>query len=162
MAGSGGSDLKLFAVIALAAVVLVGVGAVVFLPMGQEAVTFMAQGIGLKEATLWGFGVTVALFVLFAVVSVGVVGLIVLYHGRAGRSLYLSIALGLLLGGAIGNMIDRLRLGYVVDWVDIGLGDLRFWTFNVADSAISLAIVMLVAMAIFPALTGSTQAEADA
>ena len=69
MAGSGGSDLKLFAVIALAAVVLVGVGAVVFLPMGREAVTFMAQGIGLKEATLWGFGVTVALFVLFAVVS---------------------------------------------------------------------------------------------
>lgn len=100
--------------------------------------------------------------IVFAVVSVGVIGLIVLYHGRAGRSLYLSIALGLLLGGAVGNMIDRLRLGYVVDWVDIGLGDLRFWTFNVADSAISLAIVMLVAMAIFPALTGSSQGEAHA
>ncbi len=100
--------------------------------------------------------------ILFALVSVGVVGLIVLYHGRAGRSLYLSVALGLLLGGAIGNMIDRLRLGYVVDWVDIGLGDLRFWTFNVADSAISLAIVMLLAMAIFPALTGSSHGEADA
>jgi signal peptidase II len=100
--------------------------------------------------------------ILFAVVSVGVICLIVLYHGRAGRSLYLSIALGLLLGGAIGNMIDRLRLGYVVDWVDIGLGGLRFWTFNVADSAITLAIIMLVAMAIFPALTGSTQDEAHA
>lgn len=95
--------------------------------------------------------------ILFALVSIGVIGLIVLYHGRAGRSLYLSIALGLLLGGAIGNMIDRLRLGYVVDWVDIGLGSLRFWTFNVADSAISLAIVMLVGLALFPALAGGSR-----
>lgn len=95
--------------------------------------------------------------ILFALVSIGVIGLIVLYHGRAGRSLYLSIALGLLLGGAIGNMIDRLRLGYVVDWVDVGLGSLRFWTFNVADSAISLAIVMLVGLALFPALAGGAR-----
>ena len=59
-------------------------------------------------------------------------------------------------------MIDRFRLGFVVDWVDIGLGDLRFWTFNVADSAISLAILMLLAMAIFPALAGTGHGEADA
>jgi signal peptidase II len=100
--------------------------------------------------------------ILFAIISIGVLGLIVVYHGRAGRSLYLSVALGLLLGGAIGNMIDRFRLGFVVDWVDIGLGDLRFWTFNVADSAISLAIVMLLAMAIFPALAGTGRGDADA
>ncbi len=100
--------------------------------------------------------------ILFALVSIGVIGLIVLYHGRAGRSLYLSVALGLLLGGAIGNMIDRLRLGYVVDWVDIGLGSLRFWTFNVADSAISLAIVMLVGLALFPALAGGARARGAA
>jgi signal peptidase II len=100
--------------------------------------------------------------ILFAVVSIAVIGLIVLYHARSGRSLYLSLALGLLLGGAIGNMIDRLRFGYVVDWVDIGIGGLRFWTFNVADSAISLAIVMLVGMAVFPALAGSSRGEADA
>jgi signal peptidase II len=100
--------------------------------------------------------------ILFALVSIGVIGLIVLYHGRAGRSLYLSIALGLLLGGAIGNMIDRFRLGYVVDWVDIGLGSLRFWTFNVADSAISLAIVMLVGLALFPALAGGARERGGA
>jgi hypothetical protein len=64
-----GSDLKLFALIAVAAVVLVGLGVVFLLPLGQEAVAFMDQGIGLKEATLWGFGTTVALFVLFAMVS---------------------------------------------------------------------------------------------
>ena len=74
---------------------------------------------------------------LFGLVSIGVIALIVWYHGSSGRNTLLSIALGLLLGGAIGNMVDRLRLGYVVDWVDIGIGDWRFYTFNVADSAIS-------------------------
>ena len=64
----------------------------------------------------------------------------------------MSIALGFLLGGAIGNLIDRLRLGYVVDFVDIGIGNLRFYTFNVADSAISTAIVLLVAVAVVPGL----------
>ena len=88
----------------------------------------------------------------FGIVSLGVAGLIVAYHGRAGRSYYLSIALGLLLGGAIGNLIDRLRIGYVVDFVDIGIGDLRFFTFNVADAAISTAIVMIVGAALFPSL----------
>ena len=90
--------------------------------------------------------------ILFGIVSVGVIGLIVAYHSRSGRSLSLSLALGLLLGGAVGNMIDRLRLGYVVDFVDIGIGDLRFFTFNVADSAISAAILLLVGLALFPAL----------
>ena len=47
-------------------------------------------------------------------------------------------------------MIDRLRLGYVVDFVDIGIGDLRFYTFNVADSAISLAIVLLIGAGALP------------
>jgi len=100
--------------------------------------------------------------ILFALISIGVLGLIVVYHGRSGRSLYLSIALGLLLGGAIGNMIDRFRHGFVVDWVDVGLGSLRFWTFNVADSAITIAILMLLAMALFPSLVGAGRGEADA
>jgi signal peptidase II len=90
---------------------------------------------------------------LFGILSMGVIGVIVGYHARADRSRYLSIALGLLLGGAIGNLIDRLRLGYVVDFVDVGIGNLRFYTFNVADAAISTAIVLLVALAVFPSLS---------
>ena len=90
--------------------------------------------------------------VLFGVISVAVVGLIVAYHARAGRSPYLSLALGLLLGGALGNMTDRLRLGYVVDFVDAGIGSLRWYTFNVADAAISVAILMLIALAVRPSL----------
>ena len=88
--------------------------------------------------------------IVFGLLSIVVIGLIVGYHARSGRSRYMSIALGFLLGGALGNLVDRLRLGYVVDFVDIGIGDLRFYTFNVADSAISTAIVLLVAVAVLP------------
>lgn len=90
--------------------------------------------------------------ILFGLISLVVIALIVGYHARSGRSLYLSLALGFLLGGAVGNMIDRLRLGYVVDFVDIGIGTLRFYTFNLADTGISAAIVMLVGLAIFPGI----------
>ena len=87
---------------------------------------------------------------LFALVSIGVVALIVWYHRSSGRNTWLSVALGLLLGGALGNMIDRFRFGYVTDWVDVGLGDLRFYTFNVADAAISCAILLLILLALWP------------
>lgn len=93
---------------------------------------------------------------LFGLVSIGVVGLIVWYHASSGRNALLSLALGLLLGGAIGNMIDRFRVGYVVDWVDIGIGDLRFYTFNVADSAITGAILLLLLLALLPNLAGQS------
>ena len=99
--------------------------------------------------------------VIFGIFSLAVIGLIVAYHGRSGRSLYLSIALGLLLGGALGNVTDRLRLGYVVDFVDIGIGDFRWYTFNVADAAISLAIVMLIGAAFIPALGRMLEPERE-
>ena len=88
----------------------------------------------------------------FAVVSLVVVALIVAYHARSGRNTYLSVTLGLLLGGALGNLIDRLRLGYVVDFVDAGIGALRWYTFNVADTAISFAILLLLAASIWPSV----------
>ena len=99
--------------------------------------------------------------VIFGIVSLAVIGLIVAYHGRAGRSAYLSVALGLLLGGALGNVTDRLRLGYVVDFVDIGIGSFRWYTFNVADAAISLAIVMLIGAAFIPAIGRLVERQPD-
>ncbi len=87
---------------------------------------------------------------IFAVVSLGVTALIVVYHARAGRGIVTTIALGLLLGGAIGNLLDRLNHGYVVDWIDMGIGAIRFWTYNVADACITTAIILLLAMAVFP------------
>jgi signal peptidase II len=98
------------------------------------------------------FGLFHGQALVFALVSLVVVALIVLYHAKAGRSMYLSITLGLLLGGAIGNLIDRLRLGYVVDFVDAGVGALRWYTFNVADTGISFAILLLLAASLWPSV----------
>lgn len=88
----------------------------------------------------------------FAIVSMVVAGLIVAYHAKAGRGLLVTVALGLLLGGALGNLVDRLRYGSVIDFVDMGIGTWRFYTYNVADAAISTSIVLLVVMAVFPRL----------
>ncbi len=92
----------------------------------------------------------------FALISLVVVGFIVAYHARSG----LSITLGLLLGGALGNLIDRLRLGYVVDFVDAGIDGLRWYTFNVADAAISVAILLLLAASIWPSVAHRMPAHA--
>jgi signal peptidase II len=54
-------------------------------------------------------------------------------------------ALGLVLGGALGNIVDRIRHGYVTDFLDLHFGEFRpFLVFNVADAAISIAVVILL------------------
>lgn len=58
-------------------------------------------------------------------------------------------AIGLITGGAVGNnLIDRVRFGYVVDFIDIGLGRWRFFTFNIADTAITVGIGLLLLAAL--------------
>jgi signal peptidase II len=61
--------------------------------------------------------------------------------GATGRTL----GLALVTGGAVGNLLDRLRgtLG-VVDFIDVGIGETRFWTFNVADVSVSVGAVLLI------------------
>jgi len=61
-------------------------------------------------------------------------------HERLAR-----IGLALILGGAVGNLLDRLLLGSVVDFVDVVLGGWHFWAFNVADSAITLGVAAMLA-----------------
>jgi signal peptidase II len=89
---------------------------------------------------------------VFAALSVGVAILIVWYHSHAMRTngWLATVSLGLLLGGAIGNLIDRIRLGYVVDFADMGIGSLRFFNYNVADSAITVSLGLLILMAFWP------------
>jgi signal peptidase II len=55
-----------------------------------------------------------------------------------------GVALSLVLGGAIGNLIDRVLLGYVVDFIDVYRGDWHWPAFNIADSAISVGVVLLL------------------
>ncbi|WP_245926330.1 signal peptidase II [Sulfoacidibacillus thermotolerans] len=81
--------------------------------------------------------------VLLIVVAVVVIGVIVYINRRyAKRHLRLQIALGLLLGGAVGNLIDRIRLGYVIDYVYIEA--IHYPVFNFADSCIVVSVVYLV------------------
>ena len=61
------------------------------------------------------------------------------YADRIGQ-----LALGMILGGAIGNIIDRLRLGKVVDFLDVYLGQHHWPAFNIADSAICIGVVLLL------------------
>lgn len=69
MSGEGGGDLKLFAIALLVAVLLVVILVVNLLPAAAPALEALNEGMGLRHAALWGFGVTVALFVLFALVA---------------------------------------------------------------------------------------------
>lgn len=58
---------------------------------------------------------------------------------RLGRT-----GLGLVLGGAVGNVVDRVRFGSVVDFLDFGIGSLRWWVFNVADACVTVGAGLLI------------------
>jgi signal peptidase II len=76
-----------------------------------------------------------------------------LYYLWTSRHIrWFALTLGLIAGGAIGNLTDRVRLGKVVDWIDVDIPDVsllgyelhRFWTFNLADSAITVSLAFLL------------------
>ena len=70
------------------------------------------------------------------------------------------LALGLVLGGALGNIVDRMRLGYVVDFLDLHFGGWRpFYVFNVADAAISIGVVILLLRAFFARKTALQETQ---
>lgn len=76
----------------------------------------------------------------FAIASVIIVIVIVVYLRRLPREQrMMRLALGMLVGGALGNLLDRVRLGHVIDFVDFSF----FAKFNLADSAISISVVIL-------------------
>ena len=87
---------------------------------------------------------------LFVPVTLVAIGMVIYFH-RAfrERTAWIHLILGAILAGSLGNLTDRLRLGYVIDFVSLGTGDTRFPTFNVADSAVVLGIGALVAYLTF-------------
>jgi signal peptidase II len=81
----------------------------------------------------------------FVAISVAAVALIAFYHARYLRTHRLaSMALSLVLGGALGNLIDRLRYGVVVDFLDVHIYQYHWPAFNVADSAISIGVSLMI------------------
>ncbi|HEV8600026.1 MAG TPA: signal peptidase II [Gemmatimonadales bacterium] len=67
-----------------------------------------------------------------------------LYQRTASDAVLRAVALALVAAGALGNLLDRIRSARgVVDFIDVGVGDVRFWTFNVADMGVSVGAVLL-------------------
>jgi len=86
-----------------------------------------------------------------AVSSIAAVVLTVWLTRLKPGQVQLAVALSLVLGGAVGNLIDRLWLGYVVDFIQVYYRDYYWPAFNVADSAITVGAVMLIRDSLFPA-----------
>ena len=95
-----------------------------------------AFGFNLGPASRW----------IFATLSVVIV-LVLLRSTRqlVVQSKFAAIGVPVVIGGAIGNLLDRIRFREgVVDFIDIGVGNVRFWTFNVADAAVTVGAACLV------------------
>ena len=96
------------------------------------------------------FGLFKDLGPVFIFIALVIVGVLILYARRLRRDQWLTcVALGLMLGGAIDNLIDRIRLGHVIDFIDVGVVTRRWYTSNLSDVSLVLGVILLgVAMLI--------------
>ena len=96
------------------------------------AFSFLADAGGWQNLFFVGVAVAVSVIILF------------MFRKLESKDMQLAVALMLVLGGAIGNVVDRLRFGYVVDFIDVYYQHWHWPTFNIADSAISIGAVLLI------------------
>jgi len=119
----------------------------------QASVLGTALRIGYAQNSGAVFGIMkggARFFTVFSMVAAVAMVVAIMLTRRA--SWPVKMGLGLVLGGALGNLIDRLRLGAVVDFIDIGVNDrIRWPSFNVADLAITVGIILLLASSLKPA-----------
>lgn len=96
------------------------------------------------------FGIQVGgqpFFTVFAVIATVIIFVYILK--ARDEKMSVRSALGMILGGAIGNLIDRFLYGKVVDFVDIGFGTIRWPIFNVADSAVTVGMLILIVFVVY-------------
>lgn len=84
-------------------------------------------------------------FVTLAIVFSLAMAIWMLRNSHAGQ----NVSVALIIGGALGNVVDRLHYGYVIDFIDFHMAQYHWPTFNVADSAICVGVFMLLALSIF-------------
>lgn len=85
------------------------------------------------------------LYLILPMVAVGfVIYLLLQPQGR-----FVTVLLGLILGGGFGNFIDRVRLGYVVDWISMGIRTWRWATYNIADGTLVVSVILLLIRELF-------------
>lgn len=95
--------------------------------------------------------------VIFMAASVAIIALLlyIIYKYRGQNKLF-DISMGFILGGGVGNMIDRIRLGYVIDFVDFCAFDFWKWVFNIADSAVVVGCILAIICLILEQKTGKS------
>lgn len=91
---------------------------------------------------------------ILSLLAIAIVLILAIWLWRTTEA-WTSLALGIIIGGAIGNLIDRLRYGAVVDFLDFHLNDLHWPAFNVADAAVSIGVAILLLAAVFGSKRGS-------
>lgn len=113
-------------------------------PGGSVPVIDDVLRFSLSHNTGAAFGVLQNQSVLYVIIALVVVVVSVGYYRYLPRNNHLlTVCLGMQLGGAIGNLVDRFQHVYVVDFIDVGIGGLRWPWFNVADSCIVFGILVL-------------------
>lgn len=117
------------------------------MPVGGAGIEVLGELFRLRHIRNSGglFGFFPGNAVYFAAISAIAVAVIlsVVYRSRT-RDRVQQLALGMVLGGALGNLHDRIRFREVVDFLDVGIGTHRWPTFNVADSGVSVGVCILV------------------
>jgi len=99
---------------------------------------------------------------LFIPITILALGMVAYFHRQfRNRGPWIHVILGAILAGSLGNLTDRVRWGYVVDFVSVGIGDLRWPAFNVADPAVVIGIGLLVAYLTFFADAGRRRDHPD-
>ncbi len=95
-------------------------------------------------------GGTLPLFTGLSILAIGFI-FTYLYRERSSH-LAVRVSLALILGGAVGNLIDRIIFGQVADFLDFGLGAYRFFVFNLADTAVTVGVTiyLILTIIIFP------------
>jgi signal peptidase II len=94
------------------------------------------------------FGITFGPDFLYYALSLAGIALLI-YVGLFSQEKISVSVFGFIVGGAIGNVIDRLRLEYVVDFIDMGIGDFRWFTYNFADAFITVGAIFLLMRELF-------------
>jgi signal peptidase II len=108
-----------------------------------------------NDGAIFGiFGAIAPLMAFLSLLVIVGIGWFEWRHGATAGGLVTG-GLGLLMGGAIGNLIDRVRIGQVIDFVDMGLGEARWYAWNVADAAVFVGLLVLFAAAILGDRTGA-------
>ncbi len=119
-----------------------------YLPLGGAWSPFPGENPIFQIVYTYNTGVAFGLFKdlgpVFVVIALVVIGVIIVYARNLRSDQWLTcLALGLMLGGAIGNVVDRLRLGHVIDFIDVGIGATRWYTSNLSDVSIVLGVILL-------------------